>query len=70
MHSTHKAKDEVRVRKGWPRLLHWLRASQHINKTGFSRMKVGLAVAVVSIKTARQMRLHRRGELRWGTGAN
>ena len=61
-----QAKDEARAKKGWPRLLHWLRASQHINKTGFSRMKVGLAVAVISIKTAKQLRLNRRNELRWG----
>lgn len=28
-------------------------SEQHINKTGFSRMRVGLAVDVVSIRTAR-----------------
>ena len=31
--------------------------------TGFALMKVGPAVRVVSTKTAKQMRLHRRGEL-------
>ena len=38
-------------------------SEQHINKTGFSRMRVGLAVDVVSIDsdcaTAKQLRFHR-----------
>lgn len=55
--------EELARRTGGHRNMRWLRASQHINKTGFSRMRVGLAVAVVSIKTAKQLRLHRMGML-------
>jgi hypothetical protein len=29
------------------KLMHWLTTSKHINKTGFSRMRVGLAIAVL-----------------------
>ena len=42
----------------------WLKMSQHVNKTGFSRMRVGLAAAVVSIRTARVMQLTRLGLLK------
>ena len=41
--------------------MRWLTTAQHINRTGFSRMKVGLAIDVCSIKTANQLRLRRHG---------
>eukprot|EP00966_Prymnesium_polylepis_P225902 5225378-Prymnesium_polylepis.1 len=38
--------DEERQRDGGRKLrFHWLSTAKHINKTGFSRMRVGLAVA-------------------------
>ena len=43
------------------RLLPWLKMSTHVNKTGFSRMRVGLALDVVSIKTASAMQIARLG---------
>ena len=38
-----------------------MHTAAHINKTGFSRMKVGLAIDVCSILTANQLRLRRHG---------
>ena len=47
--------------RGGHRMLPWLKMSTHVNKTGFSRMRVGLALDVVSIKTARAMQIERLG---------
>jgi hypothetical protein len=41
------------------RQLHWLRVDAHINKTGFSRMRVGLATAVVCIDLAKMLHFFR-----------
>jgi hypothetical protein len=56
-------KDEKNAKRGIPRKMHWLHKARDLDMTGFALMKVGPAVRVVSIKTAKQMRLHRRGEL-------
>ena len=45
------------------RMLPWLKMSQHVNKTGFSRMRVGLATAVVGVRTGRALQLSRLGML-------
>ena len=41
-----QARDERRP-LGEAKLMHWLTTAKHINKTGFSRMRVGLAIAVL-----------------------
>ena len=41
-----QARDERRP-LGEGKLMHWLTTSKHINQTGFSRMRVGLAIAVL-----------------------
>ena len=41
-----QAADEARP-LGQGKLMYWLTTSKHINKTGFSRMRVGLAIAVL-----------------------
>ena len=43
------------------RRMRWLTTATHINRTGFSRMKVGLAIDVCKIDTANQLRLRRHG---------
>jgi hypothetical protein len=50
-----QTRDEKRQRAGGRKLMNWLTTSKHINKTGFSRMKVGLAVAVISVRTAQAL---------------
>ena len=40
-------RDEMRQRAFGRKLMHWLTTSKHINRTGFSRMRVGLAIAVL-----------------------
>ena len=55
--------DEKRARQGLPRVVHWLHKARELDMTGFALMKVGPATRVVSIKTAKMIRLHRRGEL-------
>ena len=42
-----QVKDENRQRAFGAKLMYWLTTSQHINRTGFSRMRVGLAIAVL-----------------------
>lgn len=42
-------------------MLPWLKMSQHVNKTGFSRMRVGLATAVVGVRTGRALQWSRLG---------
>jgi len=57
-----QAEDEDRSRlTGCWRRMRWLTAAQHMNKTGFSRMKVGLSLNILCIKTANQLRLRRHG---------
>jgi hypothetical protein len=41
-------RDEDRQRAFGHKLMYWLTTSKHINRTGFSRMRVGLAIAVLS----------------------
>ena len=41
-----QAKDETRA-LGQGKLMFWLITARHLNKTGFSRMRVGLAIAVL-----------------------
>ena len=43
------------------RRFYWLSTEKHINKTGFSRMKVGLALDVMRFDTAIQLSLERYG---------
>ena len=43
---TLQVRDERRP-LGEAKLMHWLTTAKHINKTGFSRMRVGLAIAVL-----------------------
>ena len=40
-------RDEKRQRAFGRKLMYWLTTSKHINRTGFSRMRVGLAIAVL-----------------------
>jgi hypothetical protein len=40
-------RDEKRQRAFGRKLMFWLTTSKHINRTGFSRMRVGLAIAVL-----------------------
>jgi len=40
-------RDEARQRAFGAKLMYWLTTSKHINRTGFSRMRVGLAIAVL-----------------------
>ena len=40
--------DEKRQQAFGAKLMYWLTTSKHINRTGFSRMRVGLAIAVLS----------------------
>ena len=56
-------KDEKNAKRGLPRRMHWLHKARDLDMTGFALMKVGPATRVVSIKTAKMIRLHRRGEL-------
>ena len=42
-----QVKDEKRQQAFGAKLMYWLTTSQHINRTGFSRMRVGLAIAVL-----------------------
>ena len=46
-------------KNGMARQIHWLRVNSHINKTGFSRMRVGLATAVVCFNLAKMLNLFR-----------
>ena len=62
-------KDEKNAKRGLPRRMHWLHKARDLDMTGFALMKVGPAVRVVSVKTAKMMRLHRRGELYPAAGA-
>ena len=57
------AEDEKEFKRtaGASRRIKWLTTAAHINKTGFSRMKVGLATDVCSMKTANQLRKRRHG---------
>ena len=57
--------DEIacREKRGGHRVLRMLKENTHINKTGFSRMRVGLARDVVGIALARLLQLLRLGEL-------
>ena len=56
--------DEAQQRVGGRKRMHWLVTSKHINKTGLSRMKVGLATAVLSVKTADVLQLLRKEKAR------
>jgi len=42
-----QGRDERRQQRFGRKLMHWLTTSKHINRTGFSRMRVGLAIAVL-----------------------
>ena len=44
---TLQTADERRQQRNQPKLFPWLTTAKHINKTSFSRMRVGLAIAVL-----------------------
>ena len=56
-----QAEDEARARRMEGKRMPHLTTAQHIRKTGFSCMKVGPALRVLSLDTANQMRLRRHG---------
>ena len=56
-----QAEDEARLVGRRPKRMFWLKTSTHMNKTGFSRMRVGLARDVISPRTAAQLQLRRYG---------
>ena len=56
-------KDETASRdQQRPRRMRWLTMSKHMNKTGFSRMKVGLAMDTLSFGTADMLELDSYGK--------
>ena len=56
-------KDETASREQQrPRRMRWLTVSKHMNKTGFSRMKVGLAMDTLSFGTADMLELDSYGK--------
>ena len=61
-----QAKDEARAKQHGQRIAHWLRKAEHVDKTGFSRMKVGPAIAVICKELADLLQLDRLGKILWG----
>ena len=49
------------VAQNRPKMMRWLTEAKHIKRTSYAALKVDLALAVISIPTADQLRLRRRG---------
>jgi hypothetical protein len=56
-----QAVDEARLRKGHKKRIKWLTTAKHMERTSYSQLSVDVALAVLSLPTADQLRLYRRG---------
>ena len=56
-----QAIDEQHLRSGHKKRMRWLTTNKHINRTSYSQLSVDVAMAVLSLSTADQLRLYRRG---------
>ena len=56
-----QAEDEARLQAGHKKRMPWLTTAKHINRTSYSQLSVDVAMAVLSLNTADQLRLRRHG---------
>jgi hypothetical protein len=56
-----QSEDEQKLQYGGKKWMPWITTAQHINRTGFSCLKVGNALVIANLGTANQLRNRRVG---------